>query len=69
MRFHPIVSRVAQVMGRQLQYILELREYAEQRQRAHREAHATLNTIAFVDFFISIPHTETVWKLSTSCMR
>ena len=44
MRFHPLVSRVAQVMGRQLQYLQELREYAEQRQRAHREAHATLTT-------------------------
>ena len=63
MRYHPIVSRVAQVMGRQLKYLQEIRGYAEQRQRAHREAHATLNTIAFVDFFISIRHRETVWKL------
>ena len=69
MRFHPIVFRVAQVMGRQLQYLQELQGYAEQRQRAHREAHATLTTTAFVDLFISIPHRETVWKLSMSCMR
>ena len=47
MHIHPSVSRVAQVMGRQVKYLQEIWKYARARQGAPREAHTSLNFFSF----------------------